>query len=511
MSKLMKIRDEDTLFKTTSRTDLAKSLTSENVTSEETVISVRNVSKMYSLYADPRDRLKQSLWHALPEFLRGESRQFYQEFWALHDLSLDIGQGETVGIIGRNGSGKSTLLQILAGTLTPTQGEVQIKGRVAALLELGSGFNPQFTGRENVYLNGSIWGMKKEEIDLIFDEIVAFADIGPFIDQPVKHYSSGMFVRLAFAVQAFVPKEMFIVDEALSVGDEAFQRKCMASLERFRANGGTVLLVSHDLQTIVRQCDRCLLLSQGELLVDGPSKPVADLYQKLMYSDPHQVAEIIDTLRNHGLQDALSHSGGRDADGPLDSRQKEITSPGPQNAHNTVVDWFDPHMPQTAEVSYSNGKARLFDFKIYNEHKEQVNVLVMGRQYFLTYRVEFYEAAYDVHFGTMLKTKDGLDVAGISSKRQACQFECIPTSTTINVSFAVTLNIAPGTYFLNAGVDGNDAEGERTYLHRRVDICMIRVLAPNAEDVYGLAYLDPDFSYSIESGGQPAVDEVRAN
>jgi lipopolysaccharide transport system ATP-binding protein len=171
-------------------------------------ISVHNVSKMYPLYAQPSDRLKQSLWYALPQFLRGKPRQFYREFWALHDVSFEVKRGEALGIIGRNGSGKSTLLQIIAGTLTPTTGEVQVNGRVAALLELGSGFNPEFTGRENVYLNGSILGFSREEMDTLFDKIAAFADIGQFMDQPVKFYSSGMFVRLAFAVHIWLAEPM---------------------------------------------------------------------------------------------------------------------------------------------------------------------------------------------------------------------------------------------------------------------------------------------------------------
>lgn len=242
-------------------------------------ISVRNVSKMYPLYAQPSDRLKQSLWYALPQFLRGKPRQFYREFWALRDISFEVKKGEALGIIGRNGSGKSTLLQIIAGTLTPTSGEVQVNGRVAALLELGSGFNFEFTGRENVYLNGAILGFSREEMDNLFDEIAAFADIGEFMDQPVKFYSSGMFVRLAFAVQACVEPDVLIVDEALSVGDIFFQQKCHARMEELLARQTAIIIVSHDMAAIEKYGTQTMLLEQGNsVFIGNPDVAIRQYY-----------------------------------------------------------------------------------------------------------------------------------------------------------------------------------------------------------------------------------------
>ncbi|MDX8377458.1 MAG: ABC transporter ATP-binding protein, partial [Mariprofundales bacterium] len=206
-------------------------------------IRVQNICKYYQIYSNPQDRLKQSLW-------RGR-KQFYREFKALDDVSFEVKKGETVGIIGRNGSGKSTLLQIICGTLAPTSGDVEVNGRVAALLELGSGFNPEFTGRENVYMNATILGLSKKEIDARFDDIVAFADIGEFIEQPVKTYSSGMMMRLAFAVAINVKPDVLIIDEALSVGDVAFQRKCFGKIEEIRDAGATIMFVSHSEGSIV--------------------------------------------------------------------------------------------------------------------------------------------------------------------------------------------------------------------------------------------------------------------
>jgi lipopolysaccharide transport system ATP-binding protein len=464
---------------------------------EALAIAVHDVSKMYPLYANPHDRLQQAIWSAVPPFLRGKSRQFYREFWALQNISFEIKKGESVGIVGRNGSGKSTLLQIIAGVLTPTQGYAQVNGKVTALLELGSGFNLEFTGRENVYLNGAILGFSQAEIDRVYEDILAFADIGQFIDQPIKLYSSGMMVRLAFAVQVFVPKQILIVDEALAVGDAAFQRKCMRALERFKDEGGTVLFVSHDTQTVVRQCNRCLLLSEGRLIVDGDSKPVTDVYQKILHSNPQQVAEIVALLRQHGLGTTLTP----DRVKPDDPVNPEQAVPWPKNGTEMPIqgpaDGFDPNLPATPEIVYGSGEAEIFEYGMYNEAGEQVNIVVVGRRYRWSYKVKFHQAAYKVHFGMMLKTQDGLDVAGISSDREQVYFDYIPASAIIQASFSIRLNLAPGVYFMNAGVFGHTHE-TATYLARRVDICVIRVLPCDAREVYGIAYLEPHFTYTFE-------------
>ncbi|MGB2820226.1 MAG: ABC transporter ATP-binding protein, partial [Phycisphaerae bacterium] len=237
-------------------------------------IAVAGVGKCYEIYPRPVDRLKQALW-------RGR-RQFYREFWALKDVSFDVHVGEAVAVIGRNGSGKSTLLEIIGGTLTPTVGQVRTVGRVAALLELGSGFNPEFTGRENVFLNGAILGLSRAEMQDRFDAIAAFANIGDFIDQPVKTYSTGMVVRLAFAVQAQIDPEVLIVDEALAVGDEMFQRKCYARLDQLRSQGTAVVLVTHSTAAVERYCDRAVLLEAGRAHGIGPSKQIVDQYHTLL-------------------------------------------------------------------------------------------------------------------------------------------------------------------------------------------------------------------------------------
>jgi ABC-type polysaccharide/polyol phosphate transport system ATPase subunit len=246
--------------------------------SSEVAVRVKEIGKCYQIYDKPGDRLKQFVMPRLKRLVGGGRQQYFTEFWALRNISFEVKKGETLGIIGRNGAGKSTLLQILCGTLTPSSGSVEINGRVAALLELGAGFNPEFTGRENVYLNASVLGLGNEEIDARFDSIVAFADIGDFINQPVKTYSSGMFVRLAFAVAIHVEPDILIVDEALSVGDIAFQNKCVLKIRELRDKGTTLLFVTHDLSTLQLICDRVAWLHDGETVMIGDPVTVSQEY-----------------------------------------------------------------------------------------------------------------------------------------------------------------------------------------------------------------------------------------
>jgi lipopolysaccharide transport system ATP-binding protein len=253
------------------------------MSSENIAIRVNNLSKCYQIYDNPRDRLMQFIVPRLQRLAGRTPNQYFREFWALNDVSFEVKKGETVGIIGRNGSGKSTLLQMICGTLNPTSGDIHTNGRVAALLELGSGFNPEFTGRENVYMNGSVLGISNQEMDKRFADIAAFADIGEFIEQPVKTYSSGMMVRLAFAVIAHVDADILVVDEALSVGDVFFAQKCMRFFERFQSAGGTVLFVSHDTAAVINLCQRAMLLVQGAVRQAGPAEVICKTYLEQLY------------------------------------------------------------------------------------------------------------------------------------------------------------------------------------------------------------------------------------
>jgi len=287
----------------------------EAVASSEIAVSVRNLGKSYRLWNNPKDRLKQPLRSMFSRWFPMPDRQYFNEFWALRDINFDVKKGETLGIIGRNGSGKSTLLQILCGTLAPTCGSYETRGRVAALLELGSGFNPEFTGRDNVYMNASILGLTKDEIDERYESIVEFADIDQFIDQPVKSYSSGMVVRLAFAVAISVDPDILVVDEALAVGDIFFVQKCMRVMRHFRQRG-TLIFVSHDTGAVLNLCDKAVLLENGCIKKIGIPKDICAAYHVELYSAEQEV----DMRHDHALDCKLVPAWASGA--PIDQRQQ---------------------------------------------------------------------------------------------------------------------------------------------------------------------------------------------
>lgn len=435
--------------------------------SSEHAIVVSCLSKCFHIYDTPRDRLLQML-------ARGR-RQYYREFWAMRDVSFTIGKGETVGIVGRNGSGKSTLLQLICGTLNPTGGEVQTHGRIAALLELGSGFNPEFSGRENVYMNAAVLGLSREETEARFAEIEAFAEIGEFIDQPVKTYSSGMMVRLAFAVAINVDAQVLIVDEALAVGDELFQRKCYARIEALKQKGATILFVSHSGGTVIELCDRALLLDRGELLLDGQPKQVVGQYQKLLYSPSDRLEELkaeIRTRRHTGIVSDPQPPKDGSAPGPLPS-DAGGASAEPDAGDET---FYDPGLQSSSVISYESHGALIGNPRIYDRQGRQVNNLKRGQEYRYTYQVDFTRRAIGVRFGMMIKTLAGVELGGATSAAQLQDSVTrVDGGSRLQVEFVFQCNLNPGTYFLNAGVLGMAGETE-TYLHRLVDACLFRVL-----------------------------------
>jgi len=435
--------------------------------SSNVAISVNNISKCYLIYDRPQDRLKQSIirWH-----------KYFREFWALKDVSFEVKKGETVGIIGRNGSGKSTLLQIIAGTLTPTSGDVKVNGRVAALLELGSGFNPEFTGRENVYMNGAILGVSQEEMYRRFDDIASFADIGNFIDQPVKTYSSGMLVRLAFAVQVFVPKEVLIVDEALAVGDELFQRKCFSKIEEFKKQGGTILFVSHDGGAVGQLCNRAILLNEGENVLSGPSKKVVNLYQKFLYSPPSKKGDLVKEMKELSIilnsediegtnvikeNSENSHTGGN-------SSQKI-------NTNSDAKQMYNPHLVSISTLQYEAQGANIFNPDILTLDGDKVNILLPGKRYIWRYFVRFDGDFENVRFGMLIKTVNGLELGGAVSAHAYRGIKRVSKGTVIRVEFEFQTNLWPGIYFLNAGVLGI-IDLEEVFLDRKIDLAAFKVL-----------------------------------
>ena len=430
----------------------------------EIAIKVQNLSKCYHIYDNPRDRLKQFIAPRLQRLTWQQPKQYFREFWAVKDVSFEIKRGETVGIIGRNGSGKSTLLQMICGTLNPTHGSIETNGRIAALLELGSGFNPEFTGRENVYMNASVLGLSNKEIDERFDDIVAFAEIGDFIEQPVKTYSSGMMVRLAFAVAINVDPEILIVDEALSVGDELFQRKCFSRIEAIRENGSTILFVSHSGGAIVELCDRAVLMDAGEKLAVGMPKKIIGNYQKLLYAPAEKQKDIRDTI--------IRANSDKDKQILVDDDFKDHNE---ESVHKVEpLESFDPNLMPTSTIEYESHGAYIENPMILTIAGEQVNNLVRGKIYRYVYTVRFIKPANNVRFGMLIKTTSGVELGGGSSSANSNKdsLAFVNESKTYQVEFRFCCALNAGVYFLNAGVEGNE-----TYLHRLIDVAMFRVIA----------------------------------
>ncbi|HJV66875.1 MAG TPA: ABC transporter ATP-binding protein [Geomonas sp.] len=423
-------------------------------------ISVKDITKIYKLYDSPQDRLKESI--------NPFGKKYHRDFYALNGISFDIRKGETVGIVGKNGCGKSTLLKTITGVLTPNSGSVSVVGKISALLELGAGFNPQLTGLENVYFNGTIMGYTRDEMESKVDNILSFADIGHFVHQPVKTYSSGMFVRLAFAVAINVSPDILIVDEALSVGDEAFQRKCFSRIIDFKEMGKTILFVSHSAGTVVELCDRAMLFDRGELLLCGAPKPIVTRYQKLLYASEDKQETMRAEIKS--LQATVPETSGALAEQP----------PEETGHHKTEINrpYYDPHLLPQSTVSYQSRGATIRDAHITTVAGEKVNILVRGQQYVYNYYVDFSEDAENVHFGMLIKTVMGVELGGLVSHPRVRPVPFIPRNTSKKQSFLFRCALTSGTYFLNAGVYGHVA-GHETYLHRLIDAVMFKVQPEN--------------------------------
>ena len=451
-------------------------------------IRVRNLSKCYQIYDTPRDRLKQfvipRLHRALPSFknFRSSSRlqppAFYREFWALKDVSFEVEKGETVGIIGHNGSGKSTLLQMICGTLSPTHGDIQTNGRVAALLELGSGFNPEFTGRENVYLNAAVLGLTNEETDSHFDDIAAFADIGEFIEQPTKTYSSGMVMRLAFAVQSVIDPEIFIVDEALAVGDEKFQRKCFARLEQLKSRGSSILFVSHSPSSIVELCNRALLLDHGSRLMYTAAPRAVRAYQKLIYAPADEQQKLVKEYR--------------DADQSGDLTDLSSCSDVAPTAGEQPTDAFDYGLVPTTTTFYPVQGAKIESIQILDHNGRRVNVLCSGGTYQFVVTGRFLSEFAGVFFGIHIKSISGVEITGQRYPEEGKFTEKIAAGRSFRNSFGFRMDVLPGVYFVGSGIWSSQ---EPSCAHRVLDAIMFRVVQSRPLVSFGYA----DMSTSVPS------------
>ncbi len=463
--------------------------------SVDIAIDVQNLSKCYLIYGRPQDRLKQSIYPRLQQILGRPTKKYFNEFWALRDVSFSVKKGETVGIVGRNGSGKSTLLQIICGTLNATSGSVKTNGRIAALLELGSGFNPEFTGRENVYLNGAVLGLNKDEIDARFDDIAAFAGIGAFIEQPVKTYSSGMLVRLAFAVAINVDPQLLIVDEALSVGDELFQRKCFSRIEAIKKNGATILFVSHSGSTIIELCDHAILLDSGEKLAMNTPKSIVGIYQRLIYAPQDKQSAIREEIRaSCGLLQSTSQACKLCLTIEKSVGVKHATKNDPEEL-------FDPNLKPQSTLEYEPRGVYIKSPAILTLSGDKVNCLVRGKCYRYIYKVKFDQGATNVRFAMLIKTISGMELGGaLSAPNLRRSISHVAPGTTVTVEFRFTCNLNPGSYFLNAGVTGT-RDMEETYLHRVLDIFIFKVMPVTGDTATAIVDFNCDVKIWVQDTG----------
>lgn len=394
----------------------------------EIAIQVKHLDKMYKLYNKPSDRLRETLGLKVP----------VREHYALRDVNFQVERGETVGIIGTNGSGKSTILKIITGVLNPTAGEVTVNGRISALLELGAGFNMEYTGIENVYLNGTMMGFSREEVDARLQDILDFADIGDFVYQPVKSYSSGMFVRLAFAVAINIDPEILIVDEALSVGDVFFQAKCYRKFEEFKKMGRTILFVSHDLSSISRYCDRVILLNKGVKMEEGSPKQMVDMYKQLLVGqDPAKADENKET-------------------------QKE--------------NWSEQFQVNPNMLEYGSKLAEIVDFAVLDEKGLCTNTIEKGSSFQIKMKVVFHENIQEPIMAYTFKDIKGTEITGTNTLFEKMDVEHSEAGDTCTVTFRQDMFLQGGEYLLSFGCTGYK-DGEFTVFHRLYDACNITVVS----------------------------------
>lgn len=416
----------------------------------EFAIQVKHLDKMYKLYNKPSDRLKEALGFKVP----------IREHYALRNVSFNVERGETVGIIGTNGSGKSTILKIITGVLNPTAGEVLVDGRISALLELGAGFNMEYTGIENVYLNGTMMGFSKEEIDARLQDILDFADIGDFVYQPVKSYSSGMFVRLAFAVAINIDPEILIVDEALSVGDVFFQAKCYHKFEEFKKMGKTILFVSHDLSSISRYCDRVILLNKGIKMEEGSPKEMVDLYKQLLVGqEPTKAAD-------------------------PESKEKII-----RKSWNEQIE-LNPNL-----LEYGSKLAEITDFAVIDDKGRCTNTIEKGSTFKIKVRVRFHETVQDPIMTYTFKDIKGNAITGTNTMFEQMHVEHSEAGDVCTVTFTQDMFLQGGEYLLSFGCTGYK-DGEFTVYHRLYDAYNITVVS-NKNTV---GYYDMNSKVEIQYG-----------
>lgn len=399
------------------------------------IIDINKLTKIYKLYPSPSDRLKESL-HPF-------KKSYHKDFHALNNVDFYVNSGETVGIIGKNGSGKSTLLKIITGVLSPTSGNTTVNGKISALLELGAGFNPDYTGIENIYLHGTMTGFSKEEVDEKLDEIIQFADIGDFIHQPVKTYSSGMFVRLAFAVAINVEPDILIVDEALSVGDIFFQAKCFKKFSEFKEQGKTILFVTHDMSSIMKYCDRVIVMNEGVVVQEGAPGAMIDVYKKILV-DMYEPED--------------------DAPQSITEMKKEIGI------------WKEQLNINPQHSDYGNKRAEIFDFAVFDHNEDLTNVVLKGKKFKIKMRIRFNDEIKDPIFAFSIKDARGTEITGTNTMLESVETAVVKSGKLLEITFHQKIDLQGGDYLISLGCTGYE-ENDFVVYHRLYDIMNLHVIA----------------------------------
>lgn len=409
--------------------------------SKNIAVCGKNITKVYKLYEKPSDRMKEALG------LTREKK--YKEHYALKGIDLTIYQGETVGIIGTNGSGKSTILKIITGVLNPTGGTMEVNGRISALLELGAGFNQEYNGIENIYLNGTMMGFSEKEIDEKLQSILDFADIGDYVYQPVKTYSSGMFVRLAFAVAINIDPEILIVDEALSVGDVFFQAKCYHKFEEFKAMGKTILFVSHDLSSIAKYCDRVILLNQGDKLGEGAPKEMIDAYKQVLVGQYVVKDESTNLAMDASLQEAAAKA-----------MEKEGSGQG-----------INPEL-----LEYGTGAARMVEYYVTDQNGTKTTAIIKGEEFSLHVKVNIMEDIPAPIFAFTIKNIHGTEITGTNTMIEKAFLDSVKQGHVKEITYTQKMDLQGGEYLLSLGVTGYEGDQFQVY-HRLYDVLNITVVS----------------------------------
>lgn len=458
----------------------------------EYAISVKDVTKVYKLYEKPIDRLKESV--------SPTHKNYHRDFYALNGLSFNVKKGETVGIIGTNGSGKSTILKIITGVLTPSTGQVQVNGKISALLELGAGFNMDYTGIENIYMNGTMMGYTKKEMEAKLDDILDFAEIGDFVYQPVKTYSSGMFVRLAFALAINVEPEILIVDEALSVGDVFFQSKCYRRMEEIRQSGTTILMVTHDMGSIIKYCDKVVLLHKGEFISQGTPGHMVDLYKKILAGQMDSLRAQLEQERREeelrgaeGWDDAGSRSsqpgtGGAAVTpgGDPDAQMSDFSGGMDLSGGGKPLLMKDQLTINYDRTEYGDGRAEIYDLGLLDERGNITNLLLKGEMFTIRERIRFNAEIQAPIFTFTIKDKMGTELTGTNTMFEGADIKPVKPGDAYTVEFTQKMTLQGGEYLLSMSCTGFE-QGEHVVYHRLYNITNVTVISnKNTVGVYDM-------------------------